>query len=110
MATMPSPRRLARQSISLLMQQGMSKPDAARVVTIICDEVTGIIWRHSPDLDLTWLADIANEAATIRNHHYAAGSSVQSWAGRVATWAREFDSGHAPRIEQREQADRRPGA
>lgn len=108
--TMPSPRRLARQSVSLLMQQGMSKPDAARVVTIICDEVTGIIWRQSPDLDLTWLADIASEAAAIREQHNTMRGIAQEWAGRVATWAREFDSGHAPRIEQREQADRRPGA
>lgn len=64
--TMPSPRRLARQSVSMLMGMGLSKPDAARVVVVICDEVAGIIWRRDPELDVAWLAMIAYEAGVIR--------------------------------------------
>lgn len=64
--TMPSPRRLARQSVTLLMGLGMTKPDAARLVVIVCDEVAAIIWRRDPELDVTWLAQIAYEAGVIR--------------------------------------------
>lgn len=63
---MPSSRKVARKSVSLAMELGMSKAEAAQLVQIICDEVTGILWRRSPDMDVTWLADIAAEASQIR--------------------------------------------
>lgn len=94
--TMPSPRRLARQSIGLLIRRGMSKQDAARTVTILCDEATAIIWRRAPDMDLTWLAEIADEASRIRSQHYDRLASSPTWPDRVADFARRFDRLHGP--------------
>lgn len=108
--TMPSPRRVARRSVAVLVSLGAGRRDAANVIIAICDEAAAVIWRRDPDMDMAWLADISHEARLIAEASAATQSAVQTYSQRVATWARDFDRGHAPRIEQREQADRRPGA
>lgn len=108
--TMPSPRRVARRSVFVLMGMGMSKPEAARLVTLICDEVTGIIWRRDPDLDITWLADIASEATVIQREAADLRGAAQTYSERVAHWARRFDQLQADRAELGPLADRRPDA
>lgn len=95
MTTMPSSRKVARKSVSLAMELGMSKADAARLVQIICDEVTGIIWRQAPDMDITWLANIASEAYLIRQQAGQASAAVAEYSANVARWSREFDQGHS---------------
>lgn len=107
---MPSPRRVARQTVSVLVGMGMTKPEAAKLVTIICDEVTGIIWRQSPEMDITWLADIASEAMAIQAQARDLGGAVQTYSERVAHWARRFDQLKADRAELGPLADRRPDA
>lgn len=64
---MPSARKLARKSVSLTMQLGLTKADAAALVQTLCDEVAGVLWRRRPDLDMTWLADIAAEARLMQD-------------------------------------------
>lgn len=110
MTTMPSSRKLARKSVSLAMELGMSKAEAARLVLMICDEVTALVWRKAPDMDLTWLAEISAEVIRVREQAGQAAAASQHWSQRVAIWAREFDQGHAPQLEQDLAANRRPGA
>lgn len=64
--TMPSPRRVARRSVAVLVGMGMAKAEAARMVQVVCDEVIAVIWRRDPELDVTWLAEIAAEAGAVR--------------------------------------------
>lgn len=94
MATMPGPRRVARKSVAMLMELGLSKGDAARVVQLVCDEAAGVIWRHEPDMDVAWLADISAEAREIGAQHRGAAAAVQTYSQAVSRWARDFDRGH----------------
>jgi len=95
--TMPSARRVARRSVALLTELGLSKGEAARTVQLICDEATGVIWRRDPDLDVTWLANIASEAFIIAQASgVAALQAVAEYQQGVTRWTRDFDRGHAP--------------
>jgi hypothetical protein len=82
--TMPNARRLARRNVALLVEMGLTKADAARVVQLVCDEVTGILWRRAPDMDCSWLAAIYQEAATIGAQAAPATGPVADYAQRVA--------------------------
>lgn len=94
MVTMPASRKLARKSVSMLMELGLSKGDAARVVQVVCDEAARVIWRHQPDLDVTWLAEIHHEASQLAAQHAGAAAAVQTYSQAVSRWARDFDRGH----------------
>lgn len=101
--TMPNSRKVARKSVSLAMDLGMGRADAARLVQIICDEVTGIIYRQAPDMDITWLANIASEAYLIRQQAGMAALAVGAYSENVTRWAKDFDRGHSPqRLEGRQ--------
>ena len=92
--TMPGPRRVARKSVSMLMELGLSKGDAARVVQLVCDEAAGVIWRHQSDMDVAWLANISAEAREIGAQHRGAAAAASTYSQNVARWARDFDRGH----------------
>ena len=94
MVTMPASRKLARKSVSMLMELGLSKRDAARVVQLVCDEAASVIWRHQPDLDVTWLAEIHHEASQLAAQQGGAAAAVQTYSAAVSRWARDFDRGH----------------
>jgi hypothetical protein len=96
MTTMPSARRVARKSVALLTELGMSKPDAARVVQLVCDEAAMVMRRRDPGLDMTWLADIASEAYVITQASgVRALQAVAEYQQGVARWAADFDQGHS---------------
>lgn len=104
MATMPGPRRVARKSVSMLMELGLSKGDAARVVQMVCDEAARVIWRHQSDIDATWIAEIHREAGDIGRQHSGAAAAVSTWTDSVTRWARDFDRGHSAQRVGREDA------
>lgn len=92
---MPSPRRVARKSVHLLVGMGMTNDDAARVVQIVCDEAAAAVWRRGADIDLGWLADIAAEAGAIRRREWRRPDApALSWPERVDAWAADFDRKH----------------
>lgn len=92
---MPNARKLARKSVGLAMDLGLSRNDAAQLVQAICDEAAVVIRSRAPEVDLTWLANIASECYTMRQQAGLAALAVSSYSANVTRWAADFDRGHS---------------